>query len=112
MVAENHQDGIDAFKSAYKEYPDIQHNGYAVLCFNLGKAYFDSGNIELGVYYLSKYCGLKSEGDQYKAVLDEFFHFKYKSFSVNGITHYKLQGGKLNGKSFKVTKSKVYFDKP
>ncbi|MCM3255580.1 hypothetical protein [Priestia aryabhattai] len=105
------KDAITSFKMALKDAPNDSRQLYSSLCFNLGKAYFESGDTKLGLYYLTKYCSLQSEGDYYKSILNQLFQLRYKSVTINGKTFNVLKTGKLNGKEFKVTKSKVNFAK-
>lgn len=102
-------EAMAAFKNASKEVAAIKPTALlSILCFNLGKIYFESGNIDLGVYYLSKYCGMQNEGDNYKSILEKILNLEYKN--VSG--HRTLKGGRLLGKKFKYTPSKVTFIQP
>lgn len=99
-------EAIAAFKNANKEVDILkQASLMSTLCFNLGKSYFESGNIDLGVYYLSKYCGMQNDGDFYKSILEKMLNLEYKNVSRNRT----LKGGKLLGTKFKYTPSKVIF---
>ena len=113
--AENvdYKEAIASFKLALQTLPGKNYGQLsASLYFNLGKSYFEEGNIETGLRYIIKYCEMKSDADYYKTALTKLFQFEYKRVNIQGEAQRVIKGGTLTGKKFEAAKGKPIFKKP
>jgi hypothetical protein len=107
------KEAIASFKLALQTLPDKNYGQLtASLYFNLGKSYFEEGNIETGLRYFIKYCEMQNDADYYKVELTKRFQFEYKRVNIQGEAQRVIKGGTLIGKTFKVAKGKPIFKKP
>jgi hypothetical protein len=107
------KEAIASFKLALQTLPGKNYGQLtASLYFNLGKSYFEEGNIETGLRYFIKYCEIQNDADYYKAALTKRFQFEYKRVNIQGESQRVIKGGTLIGKKFEVAKGKPIFKKP